>query len=33
MVKGVIIEDYLCRERPEGQTGALGGEGQFFENP
>ena len=27
MVKGVISEGYLCRERPKGKTGALGGEG------
>ena len=33
MYTGFIIMGCLSKEKSEGQTGALGGETQFFKNP
>ena len=33
MYTGFIIMGYVRRERPKGQTSALGRESQFYENP
>ena len=33
MYTGFIIVGCLCKEKLKGQTGALGGESQFYENP